>query len=87
MKKSSIFGKILHLENMMNMEDIMIEPILDRRAKSSSDPFNPNVPFEVTQEEFLEHIWRIEAGNFMTLDEFKTKHEVWKKNFLASMLK
>jgi hypothetical protein len=57
------------------------------RNVSTSDKWNPNVPFHCTQEEFLEHIHEIEAGNFMTLEEFKSKHEVWKKKYLASKLK
>ena len=69
------------------MEDVMIEQDVGRRTKSSSNRWNPNVPFHCTQEEFLEHIHSIEAGEFMTLEEFKSRHEAWKKEYLASKLK
>jgi len=55
--------------------------------KASSDPFNPNVPGHCTQEEFIAHIRKIEAGEFMTLEEFDRRHEVWKKEYLARKLK
>ena len=53
---------------------------------SSSDKWNPNVPFHCTQEEFLEHIHNIEQGEFMSWEECKRKHQQWKKVFLASRL-
>ena len=67
------------------MEGIVIEPIAERRAKS--DPFNPNIPGHCTQEEFLAHIRKIEAGEFMTWEEHEKKFEAWKKKFLASRMK
>ena len=51
-----------------------------------SNKINPNFPFEVTQEEFVAHIRRIEAGNFMTIEEADKKFEIWKKKFLASRM-
>ena len=54
---------------------------------SSSDRWNPNVPFHGTQEEWWEHFHRIEEGEFMTLEEFDRKFEVWKKEYLANKLK
>ena len=54
---------------------------------SVSDKFNPNFPSEVTQEEFMAHIRRIEAGNFMTLEEHRRKFNAWKKEYLANRLK
>ena len=66
------------------MEGIVIEPIAARRTK---DPFNPNVPGHCTQEEFLAHIRKIEAGEFMTWEEHEKKFEAWKKKFLASRMK
>jgi len=53
----------------------------------SSNSWNPNVPFHGTQEEWWEHFHRIEEGEFMTIEEFDRKFEIWKKNFLASKLK
>ena len=54
---------------------------------SSSDKWNPNVPFHGTQEEWWEHFHRIEEGEFMTLEEADEKFEKWKKNYLANKLK
>jgi hypothetical protein len=51
-----------------------------------SDKINPIVPFHVTQEEFLEHIHRIEEGEFMTIEEADKEFEIWKKDFLASLI-
>jgi len=64
------------------------EPEAAYRVKvSSSNNWNPNVPFHGTQEEWWEHIRRIEAGNFMTLAEFDHKFETWKKQYLANKLR
>ena len=54
---------------------------------SPADDWNPNVPFQGTQDEWWEHFHRIEKGNFMTLEEFDRKFETWKTNYLASKLK
>ena len=69
------------------MENVVIESEVTRRAKSSSDPFNPNVPGHCTQEEFIAHIRKIEAGEFMSWEEAEKDFAVWKKEFLASRLK
>jgi hypothetical protein len=53
---------------------------------STTDKWNPNVPFHCTQEEFLEHIHRIEQGNFETWEEHQKKFYAWKKNFLANRM-
>ena len=64
------------------------EPAVAYRTKVSNfDKWNPNVPVHCTQEEFGEHIHRIETGNFMTFGEFESKHKAWKKEYLASKLK
>jgi len=47
---------------------------------------NPNVPFHCTEEEFLEHIHRIEQGEFMTAEASEIEFEQWKKAFLASRM-
>ena len=59
-------------------------------AYSPSPPvstgWNPNVPFHGTQEEWWEHIRRIEAGNFDTWEEHQRKFNAWKKEYLASLM-
>ena len=54
---------------------------------SSSNKWNPNIPFHGTQEEWWDHFHRIEEGEFMTLEEFDRKFEAWKKKYLANKLK
>ena len=54
---------------------------------SSSNVWNPNVPFYGTQEEWWEHFHQIENGKFMSLEEANREFEVWRKEFLASRLK
>ena len=49
--------------------------------------WNPNVPFHGTQEEWWEHIRRIEAGNFTPWDEAKKEFNAWKTQFLANRQK
>ena len=56
-------------------------------CEPATDRWNPNVPFHGTQEEWWEHIRRIEAGNFMTLEEFDQKFDTWKTEYLANKLK
>jgi len=53
---------------------------------SSSDKWNPNVPFHGTQEEWWEHFHRIEEGEFMTIEEADEKFEKWKQSFLISLM-
>jgi hypothetical protein len=57
------------------------------KTSSSGNSWNPNVPFQGTQEEWWEHFHRIEESPFMSLEEFDEKFETWKKEFLASRLK
>jgi hypothetical protein len=67
------------------------EPAVDYETApakiSSSDRWNPNVPFHGTQEEWWEHFHRIEQGNFTPLEEANREFEAWKKEFLASRLR
>ena len=64
------------------------EPAVAYRTQvTSSDKWNPNVPFHCTQEEWLEHIHSIEEGNFTPLEEANKEFEAWKKEFLASRLR
>jgi len=53
---------------------------------SSSNSWNPNVPFHGTQEEWWEHFHRIEEGKFMTIEEADEKFEIWRRKFLASRM-
>ena len=54
---------------------------------ASASFINPNVPLCVTQEEFREHIHRMEAGNFTPLEEANREFETWKKEYLINRLK
>jgi len=53
---------------------------------SVSTEWNPNVPFHGTQEEWWEHIRRIEEGHFDTWEEHQKKFNAWKKKYLASLM-
>jgi len=53
---------------------------------SSSDRWNPNVPFHGTQEEWWEHFHRIEEGQFFTIEEADAEFEIWKKKLLTSRM-
>ncbi|MCL1932787.1 MAG: hypothetical protein FWF53_03095 [Candidatus Azobacteroides sp.] len=53
---------------------------------SSSDEWNPNVPFHGTQEEWWEHFRRIEEGNFSTWEEHQKRFDAWKKEYLANRM-
>ena len=64
----------------------MYKEIVDTEV-SVSDKFNPNFPSEVTQEEFMTHIRRIEAGNFTPLEEHNKRFDAWMKERLANRLK
>jgi len=55
-------------------------------GKTSSNSWNPNVPFHGTQEEWWEHFHEIEKGEFMSAEESNREFEAWKKAFLASRL-
>jgi len=60
---------------------------VDDPEVSVADKFNPNFPSEVTHEEFMAHIRRIERGNFTPLEEAEKELEEWKKEYLANRLK
>jgi hypothetical protein len=51
---------------------------------STSEKWNPNVPFHGTQEEWWEHFHCIEEGEFETWEEHQRKFYAWKKDFLAN---
>ena len=53
---------------------------------SSSNSWNPNVPFIGTQEEWWEHFHRIEKGEFMTIEEADKEFEIWERELLASRM-
>jgi len=71
--------------------DIVSEPAVTYRTTaskvSSSDRWNPNVPFVGTQDEWWDHFHRIEEGPFYPLEEANREFEVWKKEFLANRLR
>ena len=49
--------------------------------------WNPNFPVEVTHEEFMAHIRRIEAGPFFTIEEADKEFEEWRKEYHANRIK
>jgi len=53
---------------------------------STSNRWDPNVPFHGTQEEWWNHFHRIEEGKFMTIEEADREFELWKKKFLLSRM-
>ena len=54
------------------------EPEAAYRVKvSSSNSWNPNVPFHGTQEEWWEHIRQIEAGQFYPVFEAHQRISQW----------
>ena len=52
-----------------------------------SGNWGPNAMFTGTQDEFMAHIRSIEAGEFMTLEEFDSRFEKWKKEYLSKKLR
>ena len=68
--------------------NIAAEPVVAYQTTtsgfSSSNKWNPNVPFHGTQEEWWDHFHRIEEGPFYTSEEANKKFEEWKREFLAS---
>jgi hypothetical protein len=54
---------------------------------SSSDKWNPNVPFHGTQEEWWDHFHQIEEGHFTPWEEHQKEFNAWKKEYLASRMK
>jgi hypothetical protein len=67
----------------VNMDEpaVVCEPEM-----SSSDRWNPNVPFIGTQEEWWEHFHQIEKGEFTPLKEANKEFAAWKKEYLANRL-
>lgn len=55
-------------------------------VNSTSNSWNPNVPFHGTQEEWYEHFRRIEEGEFMTIEEADKEFETWKTQFLVNRI-
>ena len=67
------------------------EPVAAYRKQSAtaetlSSKWNPNVPFQGTQEEWWEHFHRIEEGKFETWEEHQKKFYAWKKKLLESLM-
>ena len=77
-------------KNQGNMSGNIAELAVDcgtiDAQKSSSNNWNPNVPFIGTQEEWWEHFRQIEQGEFMSLEEFDQRFETWRRKLLASKL-
>jgi hypothetical protein len=71
-----------------NTPETVSEPAVAYRKTpaetSSSDSWNPNVPFHGTQEEWWDHIHQIEEGHFMSAEEHKREFAAWKKEYLAN---
>jgi hypothetical protein len=65
---------------------IVNDPVAAYRSKTAhhatTGQWNPNVPFQGTQEEWWEHFHRIEEGEFMTIEEADKEFEAWKKEYL-----
>ena len=66
------------------------EPVVAYRKAtselSSSNKWNPNIPFHGTQEEWWEHFHCIEEGEFETWEEHQKRFNAWKEKFLESLL-
>ena len=77
-------------KNQGNMSGSIAELAVDcgtiDAQKSSSNSWNPNVPFIGTQEEWWEHFHQIEQGKFITWEEHKKKFNAWKKEYLTSRM-
>ena len=67
------------------------EPAVAYRSKADetevANNWNPNTPFCGTQEEWWEHIHRIEEGNFTTWEEHQKKFNAWKATYLANRMR
>ena len=71
--------------------DFVAEPavaylVRDAARHVSTGSWGPNALFNGTQEEFLEHIHRIEEGEFMTIEEADKEFEAWKMKLLANRI-
>ena len=53
---------------------------------TSSNQWNPNIPFQGTQKEWWNHFHRIEEGEFMTIEEADKEFEEWKTEYLANRI-
>ncbi|GHT44135.1 hypothetical protein FACS189438_2470 [Bacteroidia bacterium] len=63
------------------------EPAAAYQRTEPATEWNPNIPVHATQDEWWEHIRRIEAGHFSTWEEHQKKFEAWKEKFLANRMK
>ena len=55
-------------------------------ASEFSPAWNPNSPFQGTQEEWWEHFHAIEEGNFKSWEEHQKEFYAWKREYLASRM-
>ena len=72
-----------------NKRNTASEPVMNYQnpAAESSCEWNPNIPFQGTQEEWREHFHEIERGEFVPWDEAKKEFTKWKKDYLSNRLK
>jgi hypothetical protein len=56
-------------------------------VKERTGLWGPNRVFNGTQDEFMEHIRNIEAGEFMTIEEADKKFEEWRKEYHANRIR
>ena len=70
----------------VNSDECVVDVQMNGLKKSSSNDWNPNVPFIGTQEEWWEHFHQIEQGNFTPLEKANKEFELWKKEYLANRL-
>ena len=70
---------------MKKQDNMRDEAVLTVDAEKCN--WSPNRVFTGTHDEFMEHIHKIEAGEFMSLEEFEKEHAVWKMEFLKNLSK
>jgi hypothetical protein len=67
-------------EPMILNEPVATYPKRKTAKTSSSDKWNPNVPFHGTQEEWWEHFHQIEEGPFYPVSEAHQRIAQWLDN-------
>lgn len=72
--------------NHFSVEENLPTQMSKSFKRGNQDKWNPNVPLQVSQEEFWDHIHEIEQGSFTSLDEGFKKFEQWKTELLKSRL-
>lgn len=71
------------MTKLSNLPPEATPPAKTGRSRKSQalpeDKWNPNKPFHVTREEFLDHIHEIEQGPFIPVEECFKNVRVWMK--------